>query len=194
MAPLVLGSASPRRREMIAMLRLPFVVRTADIDERPAPGEAPSAYLRRITEAKLAAVQAGWTGTAAGVLAADTIVVAGDGALLGKPANEAEGAAMIGRLAGSIHEVSTCFVLAGPLPGSEVEHIETVTTRVTFRALSAGEADAYAASGEGADKAGGYALQGAASAFVTRIDGSYTGVIGLPLCEVVVALRALRWM
>ncbi len=176
------------------MLRLPFVVRSADIDERSVPGEAPSAYLQRITQAKLTAVRAGWAGSAAGVLAADTVVIAPDGALLGKPASEADARAMIERLAGVTHVVSTCFVLAGPLPGSRVEHVETVTTRVTFRALSGGEAEAYAASGEGVDKAGGYALQGRASAFVERIEGSYTGVIGLPLCEVVVAMRALGWM
>ncbi|MBV9949530.1 MAG: Maf family protein [Myxococcales bacterium] len=202
-SPLALGSASPRRRELLATMGVPLVVRAASVDEAGRAGEAPDAYLRRITLAKLDAVRAsGPAGEVAGVLVADTIVVSPDGAILGKPSDagvarrrttQAETEAMIERLAGATHEVSTRFALAEAAPGSPVAHAETVTTRVTFRPLVGGEARAYAASGEGWDKAGGYAAQGRAAAFIARIDGSYTGVVGLPICEVVVALRALGW-
>jgi septum formation protein len=89
--------------------------------------------------------------------------------------------------------VSTRFLLAEVAAGAPVAHAQTVSTRVTFRALAGGEARAYARTGEGRDKAGAYALQGRAAAFIERIEGSYTAVIGLPLCEVVAALRALGW-
>jgi septum formation protein len=193
--PLVLGSASPRRREMIAMLGVPFVVRTADVDESVRAGEPPHAYLERVTRAKLEAVRAGLGAVeAAGVLVADTMVVAPDGAVLGKPRDDDDARAMIERLAGATHEVSTRFLLGGTRASDAVDHAQTVTTRVTFRAVTPGEARTYAATGEGRDKAGAYAVQGRASAFVERIDGSYSGVVGLPLCEVVVGMRALGWL
>jgi septum formation protein len=192
--PLVLGSASPRRREMIATLGVPFVVCTADIDESAREGERPGAYLERIAAAKLDAVRARAAGTPAGVLVADTVVIAPDGQILGKPVDADDGRAMIERLAGTTHEVQTRFLLAEAAGIAPPAHARTVTTRVTFRALGNDEARAYAATGEGRDKAGGYAVQGRAAAFVERIDGSYTGVVGLPLCEVFVAMRALGWL
>jgi septum formation protein len=192
-SPLVLGSASPRRRDLLATAGIPFAVRAASADESAREGEAPERYLERVVLAKLDAVRALELGPAAGVLVADTIVVAPDGAVLGKPADEPEGRAMIERLSGATHTVRTRFVLAGALPHGAPVHAETVTTRVTFRTVSAVEVHAYVASGEGKDKAGGYAAQGRAAVFVERIDGSYTNVVGLPLCEVVVALRALGW-
>jgi septum formation protein len=192
--PLVLGSASPRRREMVSWLGVPIVVRTADIDESTRPGEEPHAYLARVTLAKLDAVRALDLGPAGGVLVADTMVVSPDGAVLGKPADEAEAREMIERLAGATHEVSTRFALAEATRGAPVAHVETVTARVRFRAVSRAEAEAYARTGEGKDKAGGYALQGRAAAFVSAVEGSYTTVIGLPLSEVVVAMRALGWI
>jgi septum formation protein len=192
--PLVLGSASPRRREMISWLGVPFVVRTADVDESTRAGEAPHAYLARVTLAKLDAVRTLELGVPAGVLVADTMVVAPDGAVLGKPVDEGEAREMIERLAGATHEVSTRFALAEAARGAPVAHVETVTARVRFRAVSRDEAEAYARTGEGKDKAGGYALQGRAAAFVSAVEGSYTTVIGLPLSEVVVAMRALGWL
>jgi septum formation protein len=192
--PLVLGSASPRRREMISWLGVPFVVRTADVDESAHSGEEPHAYLARVTLAKLDAVRALGVGPAAGVLVADTMVVAPDGAVLGKPADAAEAREMIERLAGATHEVSTRFALAEAASGARVAHVETVTARVRFRAVTRDEAEAYARTGEGKDKAGGYALQGRAAAFVSAVEGSYTTVIGLPLSEVLVAMRALGWL
>jgi septum formation protein len=192
--PLVLGSASPRRREMIAWLGVPFVTRSADIDESRRAGEAPHAYLERVTQAKLVAVRALHLGPAFGVLVADTIVIAPDGAILGKPRDDDEAAAMIERLAGATHEVSTRFALAEAAADAPVACVHTVTARVAFRAVTAQEARAYAATGEGRDKAGAYAVQGRAAAFIERIEGSYTCVVGLPLSEVVVALRGLRWI
>lgn len=192
--PLVLGSASPRRREMIGWLGVPFVTRSADIDESTRPGEAPLAYLERVTGAKLDAVRQLDLGRAWGVLVADTIVVAPGGAILGKPRDDVEAAAMIERLAGATHEVSTRFALGEASPTAPVAFARTVTTRVAFRAVSAQEAAAYAATGEGRDKAGAYAVQGRAAAFIERLEGSYTSVVGLPLSEVVVAMRQLGWM
>jgi septum formation protein len=180
---------------MIAMLGVPFVVCTADIDESMRAGETPRAYLERIAQAKLEAVRArAGLGGASGILVADTVVVAPDGAVLGKPQDEEDARAMIERLAGATHDVSTRFLLAASAGTAPPVHAQTVTTRVTFRAVDPDEARAYAATGEGRDKAGAYAVQGRASAFVERIEGSYTGVVGLPLCEVVVALRALGWL
>ncbi len=191
-SPLVLGSASPRRRDLVATLGVPFVVCSASADESALPGEAAMDYVSRVTRAKLEAVRA-LAPAGAGILVADTIVVAPDGALLGKPRDDDEGRTMIGRLAGATHLVSTHFVLAG-LGAQGAEHAETVTTRVTFRSLTRGEIAAYVASGEGRDKAGSYAAQGNAAAFIERIEGSFTNVVGLPLCEVLVALRAMRWL
>jgi len=101
---------------------------------------------------------------------------------------------MLERLAGVTHDVRTRFALADSDGHSAVAHAETVTTRVTFRPIEPGELRDYVAGGEGMDKAGGYAVQGSAAAFVRRIDGSYTNVVGLPLCEVVVAMRSLGWL
>jgi septum formation protein len=196
--PLVLGSASPRRREMIAMLGVPFVVCIADVDESTRHGETPQAYLERIARAKLEAVRgrvsAPGGGETAGILVADTVVIAPDGGLLGKPVDDDEARVMVQRLGGATHEVSTRFLLAESAGTAPPLHAQTVTTRVTFRTVDPDEVNAYAATGEGRDKAGAYAVQGRASAFVERIEGSYSGVVGLPLCEVVVALRAVGWL
>lgn len=191
--PLVLGSSSPRRREMMAMLGVPFVVRTANVDESMHAGEDPRAYLERVTLAKLDAVRSGSGADATGVLVADTIVIAPDGGVLGKPRDDDEARAMIERLAGATHEVSTRFLLAPAAPSAPALHAQTVTTRVTMRTVTRDEASGYAATGEGRDKAGAYAVQGRAAAFIERLDGSYTSVVGLPLSEVVVAMRALGW-
>jgi septum formation protein len=192
--PLVLGSASPRRRDLLSMVRVPFVVRSASADETALPGEPPLDYVERVSRAKLDAVRAGDLGSATGVLVADTIVVAPDGALLGKPRDDEDGLAMITRLAGATHDVSTHFALASCNRDEAPVHAQTVTTRVTFRALVPGEIREYVASGEGRDKAGSYAVQGNAAAFVERIEGSFTNVVGLPVCEVLVALRAIGWL
>ncbi len=191
---LVLGSASPRRREMFASLGVPFEVRSPGVDETPEPGEPAERYVERVVDAKLAAVRAGRLGDAEAVLVADTVVVAPGGAVLGKPESDDDARAMLTRLSAATHRVITRFVLAPVARRAPVWHAESVATAVAFRALDASEIDAYVATGEGRDKAGAYAVQGAAAAFVTRIDGSYTSIVGLPLAEVVKALRGRGWL
>lgn len=191
-SPLVLGSGSPRRREILTQLGIAFAVQSGSANEDVREGEAPDSYLERIVLAKLTSVRAALCDElmqrAAAILVADTSVVA-DG-ILGKPADAREALSMIERLGGRSHEVRTRFAIVGaPSATLAILHAETVVTRVTFRAITPAEAAAYAASGEGMDKAGGYALQGRASAFAERIDGSYTNVVGLPACELLVALQ-----
>jgi len=176
------------------MLTVPFVVRIAAADETARLGEAPRQYVARVTRAKLDAVRAMDLGAAGGVLVADTIVVAPDGGLLGKPRDDDDAIAMVERLAGATHEVVTHFILAERDPASAPVHERTVTTHVTFRFIERVEVTAYVDTGEGRDKAGAYALQGGAALFAERIDGSFTNVVGLPICEVLVAMRALGWV
>jgi septum formation protein len=115
--------------------------------------------------------------------------------LIGKPADDQDAAAILMRLGGVTHDVATRFLLAeGGDREGQIAHEQTVTTRVTLRALLPRELEAYVSTGEGRDKAGAYAVQGRAAAFVERIDGSYTNVVGLPLSEVVVAMHRLRWL
>jgi septum formation protein len=188
--PLVLGSASPRRREILESLRVPFVVVAPSADETVRRAEPITEYLERVVLLKLAAVRAVLDPVLAlgsrAILVADTSVVDG-AAILGKPADAREARGMLERLAGRTHEVHTRFAIART--DAAIVHAETVITRVSFRPLASAEMDAYASSGEGMDKAGGYAVQGLAAGFVTRIEGSYTNVVGLPACEVVVALK-----
>jgi septum formation protein len=185
---LLLGSSSPRRREILTTLGLPIRVLPAVVDESARPGEGPLEYLERIAALKLAAVAALEDARQAGaILVADTIVILAD-RILGKPADEAEARAMLRALQGRDHQVSTRFVLAGPEEPARALHAQTVTSTVTFRALSEAEIEGYAATGEGLDKAGAYAIQGVGSFAVARIEGSYANVVGLPACEVVTAL------
>ena len=202
--PILLGSGSPRRREILGNLRVPFVVHVAPADESTLAGEAAAPYLERVVLAKLAAVAASFSSSSAAsapsaspearetsaVLVADTSVIE-SGDILGKPGGTDEAEAMIARLAGRTHEVWTRFVIGTPSATPDVLRAATVITRVTFRALTAAQVRAYAESGEGSDKAGGYAVQGLGAGLVSRIDGSYTNVVGLPACEVLVALEEL---
>ncbi|MGK4002968.1 Maf family protein [Sorangium sp. So ce1036] len=198
--PLLLGSGSPRRREILTTLGLPLRVAAAEVDESGRPGESAAAYLERITLAKLAAARRLQQAVGAGaVLVADTAVIL-DETPLGKPRDEADARAMLRALSGREHQVWTRFAIAGggrielaaaAVPGrDEALHAETVMTRVRFRALGDDEVASYAATGEGLDKAGAYAIQGVGAFAVARIDGSYSNVVGLPACEVIAALRA----
>ena len=184
-APLVLGSGSPRRRELLAGVGIPFTVQVSDVDETPGPDEAPNVYVTRMARDKATAVAA-LLDAGTFVLGADTTVVV-DGDVLGKPASDAEGRAMILRLAARAHEVTTAVCLAGG--GSEVLETIAVTTRVRFRAVDPDEADRYVATGEGRDKAGGYGVQGLAAGFVEAIEGSYANVVGLPVVETLALLQ-----
>jgi len=187
--PLLLGSGSPRRKEILSGLGIPYRARAAEVDERLEPGEAPEAYLQRVTRAKLAAVvRAPGEGRYAGVLVADTIVVI-DGSILGKPRDRAEAERSVGRLVGRTHTVLTRYAIARAV---DVEHPaaeRTVVSQVTMRAAASDEVARYAATGEGLDKAGAYAVQGIGCFLVEKIEGSYTNVVGLPACEVVLDLR-----
>jgi septum formation protein len=189
-SPLVLGSGSPRRREILSALGLPFQVLAADIDEDRRPSEPPLVYLERIAAEKLSAVRAR-LGSAphAAVLVADTTVVI-DGDVLGKPTDVDDAARLFARIAGRVHSVYTRYAigLAGEVG---VRLARTVETHVHIRAADAAEIRAYAATGEGLDKAGAYAAQGVGSFFIERVDGSYSNVVGLPACEVLGDLRAL---
>ncbi|CAN5476201.1 nucleoside triphosphate pyrophosphatase [soil metagenome] len=191
---LVLGSASPRRRELLGVIlpAISFRVISPDVDESVLDEEAPSAYLTRVVREKArdisSRVEASERADVSAILCADTTVVV-DGRILAKPGDDAEGTEMLRALSGRTHEVGTAFVLAAA-DGTPL-HEETVLTRVTFRAVTAREITAYVESGEGRDKAGGYAIQGGAAPFVARIDGSPSNVVGLPLCELTLALTRL---
>ena len=180
---LILASASPRRRELLERVGFALEVRPADVDETERPGEDPAAYVARIARAKLDAVP---SGPAAWVLAADTTVTI-DGAILGKAASADEAAAMLRRLSGRVHQVMTAFaIVGGGRRGGAV-----VTTDVAMIELDEPVLDDYVASGEWRGKAGAYAIQGIAAALVREVRGSVTNVIGLPLAEVIAALREL---
>lgn len=175
--PLYLASTSPRRRELLQQIGLAFGVIKIDVDESRRPGESPEQYVQRLAQAKARAGQA-LLPAGSVVLAADTTVALGD-IELGKPASEAEAQAMWRQLSGREHRVLTGVAVAC----AERLQASVVTTTVGFRDISAAEMRAYWASGEPADKAGGYAIQGRAAVFVTGIKGSYSNVVGLPLAE-----------
>ncbi|MBP6632488.1 MAG: septum formation protein Maf [Kofleriaceae bacterium] len=182
---LILASASPRRRELLERIGVAIEVLPADVDESLLPGEAPGAYVARVARAKAAALTVRNPGR--WVLAADTIVEL-DGQVLGKAEAPAEAAAMVSRLAGRTHQVSTAFVLAGP--GQDTPVIQLVTTEVDMVELDEAAVAAYVASGEWRGKAGAYAVQGIGAALVRQVRGSITNVIGLPLAEVAQVLVA----
>jgi len=175
---LFLASSSPRRRELMQQLALAFSQVSAPVDETPLQGEAADAYVERLARAKAAAGLAGVPPGWGLVIAADTTVACG-GEILGKPGTEAEAIAMWERLSGTTHEVLTGLVVADH---DRVE-VAVVATTVFFRAIARAEMEAYWATGEPADKAGGYAIQGRGAIFIDRIEGSYSNVVGLPLAE-----------
>lgn len=182
--PLVLASASPRRRDLLAGLGLRFEVRPADVDERPANGETPAALVERLSLAKAAAVAA--EREDALVIAADTVVVVDD-EILGKPRDAAENRAFLWRLQGRDHTVYTGHALR--LAGRDAHEVRA--TRVRFRVLDESEIDRYVATGEGRDKAGGYAIQGVGAALIPHLDGCYFNVVGLSLAAVVTLAERL---
>jgi septum formation protein len=200
----VLASASPRRAELLAAAGYQFDVVAVDVDERPLAGEAAHEYVRRLASEKSAAAQALVRPASAGryarpasagryvrpgprlgepghvvILAADTTVVV-DGDILGKPRDDESAAAMLRRLSGRRHEVMTAVSVRRD--SRELKGVET--TVVEFSPLSEADVSWYLSSGEGRDKAGGYGIQGLASRFVPRIEGSYSNVVGLPIALV----------
>jgi len=171
---IVLASTSPRRKQLLEMLRIPFRVVAPDVDETRHPGEAPEPYVRRVAHAKAQTV-AGRERRAL-VLAADTTVVL-DGELFAKPVDAADAVAMLSRLQGRTHHVLTAVAVAGD---GRVEEALDVSA-VTFRPATTKDLERYVATGEPLDKAGAYAIQGLGAPLVERVDGDFFGVMGLPL-------------
>jgi septum formation protein len=185
--PLILASASPRRKELLQLAGIPLQVIPSQANERFLQGESPEEHVRRVAKAK--AMDVGRQHPGRWVLGADT-VVAIDGRVLGKPGDYREAEEMLRNLSQREHRVLTGFcVLRYP----SLERREgTVISRVKFKDLSAAEIHWYISTGEPFDKAGAYAIQGRAAFMVKEVHGSYTNVVGLPLCEVVEALRELE--
>ena len=186
MQRIVLGSASPRRAELLRAAGIEFDVMPADVDESIHRGELADAYVRRVAEAKARSVASRAPGRV--VVAADTTVVI-DHTMLGKPSDDDDAKRMLCLLSGRTHEVFTAVAvsragMSGPL-------VEVERTEVEFAPLTEFEIDWYIATGEPRDKAGAYAIQGYASRFVTRIDGSYSNVVGLPIALVYQMLKGL---
>jgi septum formation protein len=189
--PLILASASPRRRALLERAGVAFEVRPADLPEQREPDEAPEAFAGRLALAKAKAVA-----SAAGrepprlVLGADTIVVL-DGEVFGKPLDARHAVELLSRLVGRTHRVITAVALVAS--GSGRARHAAVESAVTMRAAAAEELRAYVATGEPLDKAGAYAAQGEGRRFIAKIEGSETNVIGLPLEETLALLRAAGW-
>ena len=182
--PLVLASSSPRRRELLARLGVePVRLASPDIDETPQTGELPRLYVRRLAIEKARAVA---RGAGEVVLAGDTTVAVGR-RILGKPDDEADLRRMLALLSGRRHH---CFSGVCVIDASGVERVRVSDTVVAFKRLSAADIDWYVACGEGMGKAGGYAIQGRAEAFVRFLSGSHSGVVGLPVFETRALLAA----
>ncbi|MDN3638909.1 Maf family protein [Simiduia curdlanivorans] len=175
-SPLVLASQSPRRKEILLQLGVNFKQIAVDVEEIPLPHESPAAYVCRLAEAKARAGYACQNTAGAVVLGADTVVVC-DEQILEKPESEAHAKSMWRRLSGRSHEVLTSVCMFN----GQVAELELSVTQVQFTLLTDHMIDNYWLTGEGLDKAGGYAIQGMGAAFVKAISGSYSGVVGLPI-------------
>lgn len=186
---IILASQSPRRAELLTQVGIAYRVAPADIDEQMLSGEGAADFVERIAIAKARAVHKNHPDQV--VLGADTVVVL-DHRVFAKPRDRSEGIEMLLTLAGRTHEV-----LSGVAIVAEHTHYALNISRVQLRAIDAAEAAAYWDTGEPCDKAGGYAVQGLAAAFIERIEGSYSGIMGLPLFETVQLLERadvhLRW-
>lgn len=182
-----LASQSPRRRELLRQLGVEFRVLAPHVDEAALPREAPDSYVERIARSKAEVAWARITerqGARHPVLAADTAVVLGR-RILGKPADDAEARMILKALSGRTHQVLTAVAIAH----EDRLRLATSVTAVTFRRLAPSEIARYVASGEPRDKAGAYGIQGVAATFIARIEGSYSGVMGLPLFETASLLK-----
>jgi septum formation protein len=185
-AQLVLASRSPRRSQLLRQVGVPHEVRAIEFDEARLPGESPREYVQRLAADKaLHARRLAAGGDARAIMTADTVVALGD-EIFGKPESEADCDRILAALSGRTHEVMTAVVLhhAGSL------RRELSVSRVTFRPIDAAQRRAYWRTGEPRDKAGGYAIQGLGAVFVERLEGSYSGVMGLPLYETTNLLEA----
>ncbi len=185
---IVLASASPRRRELLAQLGVPHEVLAVDVDETPLPGESPAALAQRLARVKALAGRVR-AGAARVVLGSDTVVAVED-RIFGKPAGRDDALAMLAALSGREHRVLTAVALA--LPGTDGGVLEALSeTAVRMRTIAPAEAASYWDTGEPVGKAGAYAIQGFGAVFIEHIRGSYSGVMGLPLYETACLLQAL---
>lgn len=187
--PLILASASPRRRELLSEAGIQFEVFPADVDEIPHPGETPSQYASRVARAKAMAVSRvyprHW------ILGADTVVFLKD-RIMGKPNTEEEACEMLRHLSGCQHEVLTAVTLMRFKSTTQIDIDEfNVVSQVSFRPLSEVEIDDYVKTREPMDKAGAYAIQGGAAGFVKTYTGSWSNIVGLPIEEVISHLKAI---
>lgn len=180
MATLVLASSSPRRRELLSLLRVPFEIRAPEVDERMRRGESPVRYVRRLAVLKASVATLGTPGSV--VIGADTTVVI-DGRVIGKPRSESHAMRMLATLEGRTHQVLTGVAVVDSREARPRTRTFVARTSVRFAPMSRAEIRAYVESGEPLDKAGAYAIQGHGAAFVAGVRGSVTNVIGLPLAE-----------
>lgn len=185
MARLYLASTSPRRAELLNQIGVDFTACGVSVDETPFLGESAAVYVERLARAKAQAGLSSLSCSKDCVLGADTTISL-EGTILGKPAHRDDGLAMLHRLSGRVHQVITAVAVA------DMQRclVRVVTTEVRFRPLSPTEIEAYWATGEPCDKAGAYGIQGLAAVFVQHIQGSYSAVVGLPLCETAQLLAA----
>ena len=186
---LILASGSPRRAEILQSAGFPFTVMSSAVDETPIPGESALEIVKRLAFAKAELVAARAVGPAI-VIAADTVVVL-DNTIFGKPRTTEDARQMLEKLAGRTHTVTTGVALIR-LPDVERREFQE-TTHVQFSALDDEEITRYLASGEAFDKAGAYAIQGRAGRYISRIEGCYYNVVGLPLARLCTALADLGW-
>lgn len=183
MPQIILASQSPRRQALLTQIGIRYLVQSADLDETPQPAESPQAYVERLAGEKSAWVQA-HDHTGLPILAADTSVIC-DKHILGKPTDTAEAVSMLQQLSGRTHQVYTAMSLRAGM-----QHWQALSiTDVTFRPLTLTEIHAYCRTSEPVDKAGAYAIQGLAGAFVAHIQGSFSGVVGLPIFETAILLE-----
>lgn len=180
---LILASQSPRRRELLTQLGVTFTCKVSDIDEQALSNETPAALVQRLASEKAQHIYKN-TSEKCIVLGADTIVVINED-ILGKPKDAQDAKRMLQSLSGQTHHVMTAVALLG----ETFSECLNVISRVTFRKLSASEIDAYWQTQEPCDKAGAYAIQGLAAQFISHLDGSYSGVMGLPLYETAKLLK-----
>lgn len=184
---IVLASASPRRRTLLTQIGIRFIVRPADIDESVHPGESAEAYVRRMALTKAGApIETSTSDIDLPVLGADTIVVL-DGEIFGKPRDRQMALAHLDRLSGREHEVLTAVAMVSP---GRTHEVVVAHASVTLRHISSREAEQYWMTGEPADKAGGYGIQGIGGIFISAISGSHGAVVGLPLVETEALLRS----
>jgi len=183
---IILASASPRRAELLQSAGIIFTIVPGDINETPYHEEEPVAHVLRLAAGK--AREAASRSEGRFFIGADTIVLC-EREIMGKPCDSADAGRMLRRLSGRVHQVITGYALLDRSTGRVVSR--SVSTDVTFKSLTDAEIAAYVATGCPLDKAGAYAIQGGAAYMVERIDGSYTNVVGLPLCEVVETLREM---